>query len=412
MTDATTADAAHYAAAGKATRQATDWILVAAMLNTVLLSGAVQYFNIFALAGVNMLFQVLLLARARFRLSRKLAMPAAVVYGYLFYSFFVLQSVSDIRFIAFRFHDIFTALLLLNYVLLRGRTFDRTLEMLFIILIVHGFINWLMVTFFFPLFSTVPDIKSYQFLIFYGMEEKYMGIHRSQGLFWEPGVYQIYLNVALHYFLFYARKTWWAAAAFLGLVLTLSTTGVLIAAVQLGVYTFGQRQKLSTALVRLVVAAPFFLVYLSFTQTVVEDKIYGERSNSYLARSFDTMNGIMITATHPLGIGFNPATYQEFARKNTFGIDTPLVTDRGQTNGVLILAYSTGIAWAALILFFVLRQSVFPRQRLLFFLVLVGSLTTEPLFYSPFVWLFVVSGISRLPPLVTGRQGRLDDGPA
>tara|TARA_R110002012_G_C11472756_1_gene594147 strand:- start:470 stop:847 length:378 start_codon:yes stop_codon:yes gene_type:complete len=112
-----------------------------------------------------------------------------------------------------------------------------------------------------------------------------------------------------------------------------------------------------------------------------------------MARNFDTLNGIAVTLDNPWGIGFNPQAYQKFASENTFDIVTPLNTDRGQTNGVLILAYSTGIVWAVIFLIATFRQKIFPQHKILFFSILVGSMMTEPLFYSPFVWMFTLSGL-------------------
>lgn len=369
-----------------------DWLLLCSLLVVILLSGAVQYFDIYMLAGVNVGLQLALLAKANFRISRAIGLAALVIYIYLFYSL-LLHHPSDLIFIGFRFHDILTALLVLNYILVRRPNIGRTLEITLMILIVHGFVNWVLVTFAFGLFSKDGSIASYKFLIFFGRAETAFGIHRSQGLFWEPGVYQIYLNVALHYFLFYAKRNFWAVLSFVGLVLTISTNGIVLASMQLLVFLFGVRQKLSIKVLKIMIFLPFLVIFLSFTQTVVEDKITGASKGSYMARNFDTLNGIAVTLDNPWGIGFNPQAYQKFASENTFDIVTPLNTDRGQTNGVLILAYSTGIVWAVIFLIATFRQKIFPQHKILFFSILVGSMMTEPLFYSPFVWMFTLSGL-------------------
>jgi hypothetical protein len=382
----------------------TDWLFVVTLLNAALLSGGAQYFNIFLLAGINIVLQVLLLVRINFRMTRSLSRPAVVFYLYLIYSFLIIPSSGDLRFIAFRFHDILSALLIMNYILVRNVDLKQNFGALLKILIIHGFINWLAATFFFQFFSKAENIAFHRWLIFFAKDDKYLGIYRSQGLFWEPGIYQIFLNIALHFFLFYAKKPLWAALTFAGLVLTLSTTGVAIAAVQLAVFLFTQKQKATTKALKILLAAPFFVVYLAFSQTIVQDKVTGDRSGSYLARSFDTQTGLMVTAQNPLGIGFNPETYQEYARNNTFRIDVDLNTDRGQTNGLLILAYSTGIPWAIVILYFLFRQRIFQETRILFFLVLAGSLATSPIIYSPFIWLFIMSGMANTAPLLRSVQ--------
>ncbi len=385
---------------GKATGN-VDWVLFFAFVVIILLSGVVQYFNIFALASLNVVLQYILLRRIAFRFSRKIAKAFVFVFVYLIYSFTVLQDIGDIVFIVYRFHDILTALLLLNYIVIRQSNFERTFVAVLMFFMLHGYLNWLVVTFAFNLFAGDPSIiKSFRFLVFFGMEEQYLGIYRSQGLFWEPGVYQIYLNIALHYFLFYARRYLWAALALLGVILTLSTTGVVIAGLQIAYFAFINRgQGALGKIILITMVLPAMLFYVNFASIVVEDKVVGEKSGSFLSRSFDTQNGIAVALAHPFGIGFNPETYLSIASANPYGIDTPLITDRGQTNGVLILAYSTGLLWAAAVLFLTYKQRIFPKHRILFFIVLVGSMSTEPLFYSPFVFLFVLSGLIRFFPL-------------
>jgi hypothetical protein len=378
-----------------------DWVLFTSMVIAILLSGCVQYYNIFILTALNVFFQLMLLKRIGFKVSKKIKMATLVLLLYLLYSVSILQSLDDILYVVFRFHDIITALLILNYVIVRRPNFEKALAAILIFFMVHGFLNWLIVNAAFGLFSGSPSIKSYQLLyVFFGMAEQYLGIHRSQGLFWEPGVYQLYLNIALHFFLFYRRRAAWAALAFVGVILTLSTTGTLIAGIQLAYFLlFNNQRKMLGKVLTITFFLPMMLLYYNLASTVVSDKLSGEKSGSFIARSFDTQTGIGVALAHPFGIGFNPDTYQAFARDNTFGIVAGLNTDRGQTNGILVLAYSTGLLWAPVILFFLYMQRIFPSHRALFFFILAGSLTTEPIFYSPFVFLFILSGMIKFYPL-------------
>ncbi|MEO1899502.1 MAG: O-antigen ligase family protein [Methylococcales bacterium] len=371
-----------------------DWTFIAGLFFTILLSGSVQYFNIYSLAAINFVLQLILLYKAKFQLSRAIVPASIFAFAYLTYSI-ILQGTHDFIYIAFRFHDIITAILLLSYAIVKKIDFKRHLEIVLIGLVAHGLASWILSTLAFNLFSQVPGIKSYRFLLFFGMNETSHGIHRSQGLFWEPGVYQIYLNVALHYFLFYTQKRKFALISFISIILTLSTTGVVLASIQLLVFLFGTRQRLSNKMIKIIISLPLLIVYLNFTQSAVNEKLFGSERGSFLAREFDARNGINVALQNPFGIGFNPENYQKFARNNTFDIKTKIDTDRGQTNGILILAYSTGIPWAILILTLTFRQKVFPKHSVLFFIVIFVSLLSEPLFYSPFVWLFPISAMLR-----------------
>lgn len=380
-----------------------DWVLFFSLIVVILLSGSVQYFNIFALAALNIVLQFILLRRIAFKIAKRIQAAILFVLLYLFYSIIIVPSFDDAQYIVFRFHDIITALLILNYVIMRRPNFEQTLAAVLFFFIVHGFLNWVLINTAFGLFSGDSSIgKTKYFLFFYGMPEQYLGIRRSQGFFWEPGVYQLYLNIALHFFLFYQKRLKWAALAFVGVILTLSTTGTVIAGIQLAYYLLfnNQRGTLGKILI-ITMFLPLMLSYYNLVSTVVTDKLSGDRSGSFIARSYDTQTGIGVALANPLGIGFSPAAYQAFARANTFGIDAGLNKDRGQTNGILILVYSTGLFWAPIILFFMFKQRIFPSHRVLLFFVLVGSLTTEPLFYSPFIFLFVLSGMINFYPLAS-----------
>ncbi|WP_180901249.1 hypothetical protein [Martelella soudanensis] len=310
------------------------------------------------------------------------------------------SSAGPSHYIAFRFHDIITALLILNYILVRRPDFLFTLGAVFIFFLVHGIINWLIVSFAFQLFHPSPGIKAYNFLIFFGMNEKYFGIHRSQGLFWEPGVFQIYLNVALHFFLFYKRQKFWAGLALVSVILTLSTTGIVIAGLQMAYAVIrGRGSPVNKALI-ILLSLPLLIVYVEFASTVVTDKISGDRAGSYWSRSFDTRNGLAIALDNPFGIGFDPSVYQAIAKQNIFNIQTNIVTDRGNTNGIVMLIYSTGWFWAFIFLTSTYLQKIFPEHRLLFFLVLFLSMSSSPLTFSPFFFLFTLSGFVKSGPLL------------
>lgn len=380
-----------------------DWLLFATLLISIVNSGGVQYYNIYILTITTALLQFVMLARVRWRISGRL-FPALVLFSiYLLYCLAMLRNLDDLRYVMIRFNMIASAFMTLNYVILRNADFGRTFGAVLIFLLGHGFANWAIVTTAFPLFSVSPEIGSYHLLYtFFGRSEKYLGIHRSQGLFWEPGVYQMYLNIALHYFLFYGRKKW-AVPAIVGILLTLSTTGVVLAGLQIAYYTIFNDLPLRRRLAMFIIVIPLIASYGMFAFTLTNDKISGSREGSYLARSFDTQNGVAVALAHPFGIGFNNQKYQELAAGNVFGVDTKIQTDRGQTNGIVMLIYSTGWLWAVVLLYLTYRQRIMMRHKFLLFSVLFGSLLTEPLFFSPFVFLFAVSGAVRSVPSTRSR---------
>ncbi|MHC0055509.1 hypothetical protein [Actibacterium sp. D379-3] len=380
-------------------RSRIDWLLFTTLLLQILNSGGVQYYDIYVLTAATALLQLLMLSRVRWQLSARLRPALLLFFIYLIYVLAIIPTFGDVRYVMIHFNMIGSALLTLNYLILRKPDFGRTFSAVFLFLLLHGFVNWVLVSTAFSFFSSVPDIRSYQLLyIFFGMSDQYFGIHRSQSLFWEPGVYQLYLNIALHYFLFYDRRKW-AVPAIVGVLLTLSTTGIVIAGLQIAYFAVFNDLPMRKKVTMLVFVFPVILCYALFASSLTADKVSGSQQGSFLARSFDTRNGLSVALDYPFGIGFNNKTYQNMAAGNVFNVDTDIViTDRGQTNGVVKLLYSTGWFWAAVLLFLTYRQRLLVRHRTLFFLVLIGSLSTQALFFSPFVFLFVVSGSTRFWP--------------
>ena len=101
---------------------------------------------------------------------------------------------------------------------------------------------------------------------------------------------------------------------------------------------------------------------------------------------------------NPLGIGFSHVKYQEIARDNIYNIDSLVKTDRASTNGILILFVSTGVFFGFVFLTMLLFKNILQKNKFLLFLIIILSLISEPLFFSPFFIIFALSS------LVTSKQ--------
>lgn len=161
-------------------------------------------------------------------------------------------------------------------------------------------------------------------------------IPRFSGLFWEPGAYQIYLNIALFLYVFEKKESKIELGILLISVLFCqSTIGYCITAMLLAIHFsqrgfFNKRAKkiilVLGILVALVVAC--FIVY----QKVKATSGYAEGSAAL--RFADIANGLSVFSNHPIiGTGFGNES--EFVMLDMFG--------RGSSNGLLSYAYMTGI---------------------------------------------------------------------
>ncbi len=141
-------------------------------------------------------------------------------------------------------------------------------------------------------------------------------IDRNNSIFYEPGAYQIFLNVALFILLFtdmnYKRHTQWIFISILlvTLVTTFSTTGFLIFGVMFGLFLMESTVisgRAKTALVGVVVS--IVLLFSAQFQEVIFEKIKdlmdveGIRDKTNL-RSFDALVDFEIFKRHVFGVGY------------------------------------------------------------------------------------------------------------
>ena len=223
-----------------------------------------------------------------------------------------------------------------------------------------------------------------------------MGLVRADGLFFEPGVFQFYLNLLLYITLFYHKDMRLAILSVLGVLLTFSTTGYLIMCLIVLSYIFMQiysksvsfrKKVLVIASLVIIFPALFIIAYDN-----VDSKLNGVNKGSSMARQYDARTGISVAFQYPLtGIGFGylnyykkasltESSYNEYAGERT--------VNRNNTNGVIQLFYSCGFIVGFLFLFSLYNQKLFKNKFVVFMLVMM-TLTSEALIFTPiFMMLF------------------------
>lgn len=188
-------------------------------------------------------------------------------------------------------------------------------------------------------YSVVYSENSYRYHDFF---ELYFSYHynealpRLSGLFWEPGAYQIYLNIALFLYVFERKKNKIELAILLiSILFAQSTLGYCIAALLIAMHLsmngfFNKKSKTIVRAIGLLVAliVACFVVYKKVEATS------GYMDGSATLRFLDIVNGLKVFSNHPLiGTGFG--NEQEFKALDYFG--------RGSSNGLLSYAYMTGL---------------------------------------------------------------------
>jgi O-antigen ligase len=221
---------------------------------------------------------------------------------------------------------------------------------------------------------------------------------RPDGFFYEPGIFQIYLNIYLYLVVFIFRSRRQALLAVLAVLATQSTTGVLICMLLLGTALARHlrfapfKQKLTAALLAAVVAGP--IAQIAYTN--ITNKLSGELQGSSWAREYDFFTGLNVIAENPLlGIGFDYEQYYQASARLAYAetlLEDRLTEERGNTNGIIFLIYSIGIPLALPFLWGLFRQRFLP-DRWLVGVCLFLSLLGESVVFTPFFLLIVFSGL-------------------
>lgn len=213
---------------------------------------------------------------------------------------------------------------------------------------------------------------------------------RLAGPFWEPGVFQIYLNFALYRLLFFENKR----KRFLVLILvcialTMSTTGYLLAAILILLYAI---RKIDSEKGRFLSLVPVTMAILLIAFQLIGSKAGSANSVSYDLRISDIQVGLNLLAQNPLlGTGY----MNEIQFLATQGLN------RGSSNGLITWFYSMGVMGLifAVAPFLIngarLRTSDARIPYVAFVIFFILSNMTEPVYMTPFISLLLAKEYQR-----------------
>ena len=215
---------------------------------------------------------------------------------------------------------------------------------------------------------------------------------RAQGLFWEPGVLQIFLNFFLFLELFVFKKSKWVTAlAVFAVLTTQSTTGLVLLCVLMIAYFWNSIKK---NILLIPIAALLLTPIYYMSKSNVEEKVVGERSTSFAIRYFDLTDGFLLALDYPLtGMGLDDARYKEIRSESYSSTEGVENTEKGNSNSIIYLMAAVGIPFTVFIIYALFKQTVIRKRRGLFMLFFIVSILTEPVLLKPFFMLFVMSGM-------------------
>ena len=299
--------------------------------------------------------------------------------------------------------------------------FIKTLYFVLKLVVVHAFINVLMyglvknnlVTIINPFNSS--EWQTFGNIFFYSSSEKKLALitvlnfdfYRNQGLFWEAGVLQVFLNIFLFLELFIIKKhKLWVLLAIFTILTTYSTTGITILLIQIAYY-IKYEMKDSKVLIPFVLLISF-PIYLIFAANL-EEKIAGDGEASFQKRYFDLVQPFFIALQNPIpGIGLDLTEFQEYRSgfyfessafdfiQDEVGLELKMeITDQGSSNSFMFLLSAMGFPTFILCIYMFFNQNIFHKRKHLLFCIIILSLMTSPLLLRPFFFIFIVSGFMK-----------------
>jgi len=289
--------------------------------------------------------------------------------------------------------------------------FLKTLYFVLKLISFHSALNFIFYFFvsdnLYTITSTFHECETFLNLFFYTTERGMVNLQgfefcRNQGLFWEPGVLQAFLNILFFLEAFVIKKSKLFLLFISFVILTsYSTTGLAILLIQALVYLSEERKN--NKLILPVIAILLVPVYFLFSVNI-DDKVQGEKEASFQKRIFDLTQPVFIAMENPLtGIGLDVLQFQKireefYISSNSFiGItSTTEVSDKGSSNSVMFLLAGTGFPTTLLLLYMFFKQKIVENKKWLFMIILFISVMSEPLLLRPFFLIFIISGFHQM----------------
>lgn len=390
---------------GKGEPDSKAWVRRVILFCGILLSGGSLLFPRSLLAAI-----VVLLALLNFNVvSSKLKRRNLPIYVWLLFVMLVIVihfQAADIEVIITRVVNFYLALVLLN-IYCRADSCHLVGDLMFLLRpmayqsILTVALAFLLPLLFLPINIAGAEYRTFLLLLTYHSTIDGGGpLVRPDGFFFEPGVFQIYLNIYLFLVAALHRSIKELAPAIIAVFLTQSTTGLLIAVLILGVYSYqfirrnSPLRRLTFTFFAVALAVPIY----SVIQDNVNKKLFGALSGSSMARQYDLLTGLNVIRENPLlGIGFSKVEYFREADRlgaSVEGLSNNDQDGRSTSNGLINLFYSIGIP-LGLMLFVGLYRQHFFGQRWVFGAILSISLLGEALVFTPMFLMFAFSGLSK-----------------
>ncbi|MFA4870260.1 MAG: hypothetical protein WC623_18825 [Pedobacter sp.] len=246
--------------------------------------------------------------------------------------------------------------------------------------------------------------NSFIYLFFYNSSFDLFGItfYRNQGIFWEPGILQIYMNILffISSFIFKNRKLQ-VLSVFL-IFTTYSTTGIGILLLQFVVILFSKNTSIVQKLIILsslaIVTLPLFI--FNYQSKLKDSATANTEVTSSVLRIYDFVEGVNLTIRYPItGLGLSEKTYQRVKNNENSILNgysqefIDNIFDRRSSNSIMYFLSRFGMLFSFFWFYYLFKQRIVINKKWLFFVIIILANFSEPLIMAPFFILIVCSGL-------------------
>ncbi|MGQ1946425.1 hypothetical protein ACT3CD_04900 [Geofilum sp. OHC36d9] len=332
---------------------------------------------------------------------------------FFFFALVILKSMFyDYTWVLYMFLVFFaTSVFLLNY---RNDTtlfFDdlyKFLTILFFYSLGHILVNVLFQS---SLITTDLGMKpkTFIYLFYFNRVEFFPGFYRVQGLAWEPGNWQLFLNLYFLMSVFKKERLFKLGLIGLCIISTFSTNGYIL--LTLNVFNLIIYSKRKFIILPIVGLVSFLLFPLVLSN--IQEKFSGDKMLSGLARSRDLYIGAALIKDSPfLGVNVlkinsipivkevKSNTFFSVADQNQYSAYDGFISD-GYLNGFLEVFLLWGLFFGLLLYYFFYKSPLFLTKSFAFSFCIISflSFTAEPITQTSFFYLFPLS------TLLFGKRG-------
>ena len=295
----------------------------------------------------------------------------------------------------------FIGLLVIYYYSIGFDILKNDIYLVLKIILMLSIINFIIINLFDGLFVNISNNKINVHTLYYlfnyisKTNVEYFDIYRNQGMFWEPGVLQVFLNILVYLSLYIYKEKYIFILATLTVLSTFSTIGIFILTVL--ILNFYLRKQKSSFLKKMSIVLTILIPIIIILYINIMEKFYGSGIHSSGLRYLDFVFGLEVISKHPLlGIGFDPLKYKVLVNNsilNFTDLSSSIVLDRGNTNSFISIAIFFGIPVFLFTIYGLYFQKIFIQNKNLLFLIISLTLISEPVILTNFFLLLIISSL-------------------